>query len=193
MIFKEVLRWLPDDMPKSTYAVVVVSICGNVIKRLPYVRWNKKNNGYSFMKEKIYKQSNNRGKQRNETLEKKKKFGSYMHVEINNTVYSVHRLVATAYIDNPELLDCVNHKNGIRNDNRADNLEWVTNSENVKHAWKNGLRDVSRMRKLPNSEIEKIIEERKKGISFEKIAKQYGMRGESIRYRINQYENGIHS
>jgi len=50
---------------------------------------------------------------------------------------SIHRLVAEIFIPNPENKPCVNHKNFIQNDNKTDNLEWVTHSENTKHWWDN--------------------------------------------------------
>lgn len=50
----------------------------------------------------------------------------------------VHRLVAETYIPNPENKLEINHKNSIRNDNRIENLEWATRSENNQHAWTYG-------------------------------------------------------
>jgi len=52
---------------------------------------------------------------------------------------TIHRIVANAFIDNPLNKPDVNHINGNKHDNRLENLEWVTKSENQRHAVKLGL------------------------------------------------------
>ena len=58
----------------------------------------------------------------------------------------VHRMVALAFIDNPDNKPYVNHINGNRSDNNVENLEWVTPSENTQHAVDTGLFKSSRAR-----------------------------------------------
>jgi NUMOD4 motif-containing protein/HNH endonuclease len=52
----------------------------------------------------------------------------------------VHRLVATAFIPNPDNKPCINHKNSKRDDSRVENLEWCTYSENTLHAFAVGAK-----------------------------------------------------
>jgi hypothetical protein len=53
--------------------------------------------------------------------------------------FKLHREVAKAFIPNPHDLPQVNHKNGNKNDNSVENLEWINNKDNAHHAIKNGL------------------------------------------------------
>jgi len=91
----------------------------------------------------------------------------------------VHRLVAQYYIPNPLNKRCVNHIDGIKTNNKVDNLEWVTHSENMIHATKLGLAknkgELNPMAKLKDTQRDDIIKLRKEGKKLKEIANLYGI------------------
>jgi hypothetical protein len=69
----------------------------------------------------------------------------------------VHRLVAQAFIPNPKEYLQVNHINGVKGDNRVENLEWCNNSQNQRHSWSNGRKSKTKGESNGNSKLTKEV------------------------------------
>jgi hypothetical protein len=104
----------------------------------------------------------------------------YPTVKLPDRTYTVHSLVAKAFLPNPHNLPQVNHKNRIKKDCYVDNLEWCTVQQNIVHSFKVGTRkDVSGQNnpaaKYNDSIIDKVKQEIKICSSNSEIAKKYGV------------------
>lgn len=83
-----------------------------------------------------YKQGHKRSL-KGKVLSKLKHNDGYLMVAPNGKHQLVHRLVALSFLDGPG--EEVNHKNGIKSDNRIENLEWCSHKDNIIHARKSGF------------------------------------------------------
>ena len=97
---------------------------------------------------------------------------------------AVHRLVAIAFIPNPENKPEVNHKKGIKKDNRVWYLEWNTPSENQDHAYKTGLKISVKGENINTCKltIKEVLEIRNIGdnMPYTEIAKLYNITPENV-------------
>ena len=112
--------------------------------------------------------------------------------------WCVHRVVAQAFIQNPNNLPEVNHRDGNKQNNVANNLEWMTKADNLRHSWKLGLHvsprgENARHAKLKAFQIEEIkahIAENK--LSLCAIGRLYGITGTHVaRIRDNVHYRQI--
>lgn len=127
----------------------------------------------------------------------KRKIGKIKKIRLNEKGYCVttlslnnksktvriHRLVALAFIPNPENKPEVNHKDGNKENNHVDNLEWVTRKENMKHAYENRL--FVHGENMHNSKL--------KPDDVMEIKKEYKRLGDNFDYKYfsNKYNVGL--
>ena len=103
----------------------------------------------------------------------------------------IHRLVAQAFIPNPNNLPVVNHKDGNKLNNSVDNLEWVTIKGNENHAVKNNLKAFGvrhGMVKLNEFQVIQILNRVLSGESPYNVCKDYGISARMV-YNIKNKEN----
>lgn len=97
------------------------------------------------------------------------------------TLCQQHRLLALTFIPNPLNKEQVNHINGIKDDNRLDNLEWVSHQENTDHAKAIGLRRKTAInRKITFEKAQEVKEMCKDGMKLQDIADLVGLHKTSV-------------
>lgn len=105
--------------------------------------------------------------------------------------FMVHRLVAKEFIPEP---DCdtkttINHKNGIKDDNRAENLEWMSMSEQMQHAYDKGLKKPRRgcvaLTDEEMEEVKRLYKRYKHGRGSVALAEKFGVESTTILRVVN--------
>lgn len=152
------------------------------VSNLGFVRFNDQKSNYGLKK----------------PLKMKISSHGYIHFSVYNKgnvkSFQIHRIVAQAFIPNPENKPQVNHKDGNKKNNSVSNLEWATRSENQIHRF----RVLKIKNRITSTENISIIRENKDSLSLKKLAKITGVcassislikRGKTYKTQSNEPEN----
>lgn len=128
----------------------------------------------------------------------------YLYVGMPGRKWKIHQLVAKTFIKNVHGKPCINHKDGNKLNNHKNNLEWVTHSENNKHAYTLGLKKISesgkeRIRQIKISErtltpaISQVIIKMREaeGFSYEDLAIKFKTSAMTVWRVVNRYSKGL--
>jgi hypothetical protein len=85
---------------------------------------------------------------KNREIHPNKMSNGYLRIAMNSKQQLVHRLVAQAFLENPNDLQMVNHKDSDKTNNKLENLEWISHSDNITHSWKNNPEKYGYMKKV---------------------------------------------
>jgi len=143
-----------------------------------YTKWYISDEGklYSIT---TYNRSDNRNRTLHEVKPNINKARGYLYARTANRNYQIHRLVASAFIPNPNNKKYVNHKDGNKHNNHKNNLEWCTAVENAQHALKVGL--TTQLKKNEGNikyslyQCRGVVELIRGGMSYKKAGAKYNM------------------
>ena len=117
----------------------------------------------------------------------------YLRTQFGGKTRTVHRVIASAFVSSVVGKDFVNHKDGNKRNNRVDNLEWCTRSENMKHAYDHGLKNSDGVKngrcKLTESDVLFVRDNFRRGdkaCGCAALAKRFGV----VRQTISAVVNG---
>lgn len=107
--------------------------------------------------------------------------------------FFVHRVVAQTFIPNPENLPQVNHKDGDKRNNKVSNLEWITNTENMRHAYSTGVRtNPSGAKhgnaKLTEDQVRLVVKLRSEGHTYRRISEIVGCKLETAQSIVSGHQ-----
>jgi hypothetical protein len=158
------------------------------------------NLGYVVSKEGVFTTSTGR-----KITKKRARMSTFIakkgHVRVNlydngrQMKFSIHRLVALAFIPNPDNKEFVNHKDGNKLNNHVSNLEWATRQENEDHAFATGLKSSTGSKnnaaKLDEDKVRQIRDLKKSGVSSRALAAKFNIDISNID-RIVKYDSWKH-
>lgn len=130
----------------------------------------------------------------------KSRFGKHRKMSVGNSGYLrigfyggrntvlVHRLVALAFVDGADETKQVNHKDGVKTNNAAVNLEWTTVRENMLHAYENGLCANFRNRVLTTDQYRIAYAKRTAGATFKQLSEEFGVAASALCKKFKRFE-----
>jgi len=119
----------------------------------------------------------------------------YVYIRTSSRNYIVHRLVASAFLPNPDSKPEVNHKDGDKTNNHIDNLEWVTAKENTWHSIEGGFTRKMKKNegniKYTNEQCASVIWMVKSGMKYAEAGATYGMPYSTVAHLIRGSRRSI--